>query len=35
MITKIIKALKNKNILKFYFNANEKNKSIKNINKIL
>ena len=35
MITKIVKALKNKNILKFYFNANEKNKNIKNLNKIL
>ena len=35
MILKITKSLKKKKISKFLFNANEKNKSLKNINKIL
>ena len=35
MISKITKSLKKKDVLKFLFNANEKNKNIKNINKIL
>ena len=35
MILKVIKSLKKKKISKFFFNANEKNKNIKNIYKIL
>ena len=35
MISKVNIALKRKKISKFLFNANEKNKSLKNINKIL
>ena len=35
MILKVIRSLKKKKISKFLFNANEKNKSLKNINKIL
>ena len=35
MITKISKSLKKKKIFKFIFNANEKNKNLDNVNKIL
>ena len=35
MISKITRSLKKKKISKFFFNANEKNKNLKNINKIL
>jgi 3-dehydroquinate synthase len=35
MISKVTKSLKNKKIYKFIFNANEKNKSLNNVNKIL
>ena len=35
MISKITKSLKKKNIYKFVFNANEKNKNLNNIHKIL
>jgi len=35
MISKISKSLKRKKIFKFFFNANEKNKNQKNVNKIL
>ena len=35
MISKIIKSLKRKKIYKFLFNANEKNKNQKSVNKIL
>ena len=35
IISKITKSLKKKKISKFLFNANEKNKNLKNINKIL
>ena len=35
MISKITKSLRGKKISKFLFNANEKNKNLKNINKIL
>ena len=35
MISKITRSLKKKKISKFLFNANEKNKNLKNINKIL
>ena len=35
MVSKIIKSLKKKVVSKFFFNSNEKNKSQKNINKIL
>ena len=34
MILKVIKSLKKKKISKFFFNANEKNKNIKNVYKI-
>ena len=35
MISKITKSLKKKQIFKFIFNSNEKNKNLKNVNKIL
>ena len=35
MISQITKSLKNKEIFKFFFNSNEKNKNLQNINKIL
>jgi 3-dehydroquinate synthase/shikimate kinase/3-dehydroquinate synthase len=35
MVLKVIRSLKKKKISKFYFNANEKNKNIKNVYKIL
>ena len=35
MISKINKSLKKKKIFKYYFDANEKNKNLNNVNKIL
>ncbi len=35
MISKILKSLRKKEIYKFYFNANEKNKNFNNVNRIL
>ena len=35
MISKIMKSLKKKKIIKFLFNSNEKNKNLKSVNKIL